>query len=375
MEIRKRKYEKKYSPEVIARLNQLYELEKGNNSYWVKIGDILTKEFGVKISCNSAKSLYRRYCMPVEEAKPYQQEQEFNQGVIGIIQRNKKSPNEIELPDILNSFIKQQSFRGNFSIRQLTAEPFIDTKCPIALTFLSDVHIGSPNTDYQGFLNDLQQILSCNQNYVALGGDIAENFSPDFKNKAVVMAQLEPPQIQLLTEEKIMEYLNGRIIVKVGGNHDKMIEKESGISTSYFIMRDKPFPYLPEGGLIKLKVGMIEYKIIWRHHYRFNSAMNQFNTHHRMMEFLSPDADIAVTEHEHNPGIESVESGEYDTRRTKISIRTGAYKLDDPYSMTYWKAGRTAPQTIILWPDRKKILALHGRDAIIDAQIYLRGLK
>jgi len=376
MKPQSRRYEKKYSPELIERLGDLYELKKVNVSYWKEISDILSKEFGLNITQCSAKSLHQRYCIPdhPQQSKPYKEQDDFMGDAVDIIHRKKKTVQEITLPEILDGFIERQSFHDNFSIRQLTAEPAINTKKPIALTFLSDVHVGSPHTDYEGFLSDVEKIMSCERHYVALGGDLADNFSPNFKNKAAAVWQLEPPQIQLLTEEKIIEYLRGRIIAKIGGNHDKMIERDTGVSAQYFIMRNKPFPYLPEGGLIKLLIGDIEYKIIWKHHYRFNSSLNKFNTHHRMIEMLVPDADIAVTEHEHSPGIESTEVGEYDARRTQIGIRTGAYKLDDPYSMAYWKAGRIAPQTVILWPDKKKILALHGRDAIEDAQTYLKGL-
>ena len=93
-----------------------------------------------------------------------------------------------------------------------------------------------------------------------------------------------------------------------------------------------------------------------------------------MLELLDPTADIVVQEHEHSPGIESLEKGEYD-KKTVVNIRTGAYKINDGFSMDFYKSGRTAPQTIILFPDEKKILAMHGRDAIKDAITYLEGYR
>jgi len=39
----------------------------------------------------------------------------------------------------------------------------------------------------------------------------------------------------------------------------------------------------------------------------------------------------------------------------------------------FFKSGRRGPQTVILWPDKRKILAMHGADALNDAKTYLRG--
>ena len=56
-----------------------------------------------------------------------------------------------------------------------------------------------------------------------------------------------------------------------------------------------------------------------------------------------------------------------------VNIRTGSYKIDDSFSMNYFKSGRIAPQTVVLFPNEKKIVPMHGRDAIKDAITYLRG--
>ncbi len=93
-----------------------------------------------------------------------------------------------------------------------------------------------------------------------------------------------------------------------------------------------------------------------------------------MLEMLAPDVDVVVTEHEHNPGMESIETFEFDQKRTVVNVRTGSYKENDPYSMDYYKAGRPGPQTILFWPDNRKVLGLHGADSLNDAVTQLRGL-
>ena len=66
-----------------------------------------------------------------------------------------------------------------------------------------------------------------------------------------------------------------------------------------------------------------------------------------------------------------------DDFKIKVAIDkiSGAYKIDDPFSVDFYKSGRRGPQTIILWPDRRKVLAMHGESAIKDAQVYLNGYE
>lgn len=289
-----------------------------------------------------------------------------------ILYKDKKDPDQMTLHEVMNGFSEAQGFRAKFDIKQLEASCEIPTKKPIALVHISDVHIGSPHTDYQAILEDAELIKKNKNLYVMLGGDISDKMGT-FRDAGTATGQLHPTTIQIATQEKYIEYLGDSIVAKIGGNHDTMDSRRSGVDSEYFINKGKKYPFLPYGGLIRLRVGKVDYKILWKHTYRFKSSLNQFNSHHRMLEMLEPTADIAVLEHEHNPGIESVEKGEFDSRRTVVSIRTGAYKISDSFSMNYYKSGRTAPQTVVLFPDERKILAMHGRDAIKDAITYLKG--
>ena len=292
--------------------------------------------------------------------------------VADIIYVDKKHPEKMSFDEVIDGFVQAQGFRKKFSFKQLSAKVEIKTNRPIALSFISDVHIGSPHTNYKAVLEDAHKIKKNKQIYTMLGGDITDKMGT-FRDMQAVVGQLHPTTLQILTEEKYIDFLGSKMLVKIGGNHDHMDARKSGVDSTYFTNRGKKYPLLPHGGLIKLTVGKVEYKILWKHTYRFKSSLNQFNSHHRMLEILEPTADIVVQEHEHNPGIESLERFQFDSKKTVVNIRTGAYKTDDPFSIDYYKSGRIAPQTVILYPDNRKILALHGKDAINDAEIYLRG--
>ena len=282
--------------------------------------------------------------------------------------------NRKDARDLCDAF-KAAAVREKTSIRQSTTEASIDTDQPIALSFISDVHLGSPHTNYEAFFADVDTIAGDPRLYLMKGGDWCDKFMGQFKDKMAPANALQPPQIQLLVTERLMKHLGKAIVAICGGNHDNMDSRQTGISTEYFIHRDLQIPVLPQGGLVELNVGGVVYKILWKHNYRFNSSLNQFNAHHRMLETLAPDADVVVMEHEHNPGCESIEKYDLGQQRTVVNIRTGTYKESDPFSMQYFKAGQRGPQTIILWPKEKKILALHGRDALTDAVTYLNGVR
>lgn len=291
---------------------------------------------------------------------------------VGEIINNHKSPEKLTWEDLEDAF-KQAAVREKTSIRQSVAKCEIKTNVPIALSFMSDVHLGSSHTDYDAFFGDLKTIAENPQIYLMKGGDWCDKFIPSFRDANASAWQLQPPEIQLRIVEELMKRLRGTLVAVIGGNHDRMDSKKTGISTEYFIHRNLKVPYLPEGGLVEITIGEVKYKILWKHDYRFNSAINLFNAHHRLLEQLAPDVDVVVTEHQHNPGMESIEKFDFDQKRTVISVRTGSYKLDDPYSMGYFKAGRPGPQTIIFWPDRRKILGIHGADSLNDAVASLRG--
>ena len=346
--------------QIVGRIVQL----KDSGESWEDIKKKISEEVGRTFTIDQLRSKFRLREKSPEPAEPTTP-----------LSLSDKSVDEITAKDFIEDFKRTQSFRQKFSIKELQTEKHIKSDTPIALTFISDPHLGSPYTDYDSFWADIERVRNNDSLWCVKGGDFSDKFMSQFKDKSAPVNQLAPAQQQLLAVEKIMEYIEDKIVAAIGGNHDRMDEKLTGISTEYFIHRGKSFPYMPHGGLIKLTVGETEYKILIKHSYRFGSSLNLFNSHHRMLEILAPDCDIVVQEHEHNPGIESLEKFEFDQKRTVINIRTGSYKLNDPYSMDYFKAGRIAPQTIILWPDRKKVLAMHGAEAISDALIYLDGTK
>ena len=340
----------------------LHTLRQDNSLSWQDIANQVNDDLDVSLSAEGARMAYRNNPLP-------------GTGESEIIYSDTQFPVEGNFDEIAAELDRVKEERKKYDYKQHQCHVTIKTKEPIALSFISDAHIGSPYTNYEALRKDIALIRDDPRFYVGLGGDIIDNFQPGFKDATAPMKQLTTTQIQLIALEALMKELDGKIVAAITGNHDTMEQRRTGRDSQYFIRRNQPFPNLLHGGLVNLTVGKITYKIIWKHKYRFTSSLNIFNSLRQMINMLEPDADMGVQEHEHNPGILSCEVGEYSSKKTQIQMRTGAYKADDDFSMDQFKEGCRGPQTVILWPDKKKKMALHGDCALEDAQTFLNGYR
>ncbi len=355
-----------------------YLKEKGGRPNWNETAVVVNKKFGTSYTRKTMPTVYHRYNKgqtSPDPLMPHTGQADSFADRVQIIRTSKKTPGNLPADDWRRVFTEAQGIRDIVSDRELYCAATIKTKTPVALCFFGDWHLGSAHTDYQRLYADAQFVAETENIYCGISGDRTDMFVPGFKDASAVMGQLAPPDLQLEAMDSLLKLLGPKVVAAIGGNHDTMARRKTGVDVERWVRKGYSFSYMPHGGVLTLTVGDQAYKILWKHHYRFNSSLNQFNSHHRMMELLEPTADLIVTEHEHNPGIESVERGTGEARRTVISIRTGAYKIDDGYSMDFFKEGRPGPQTVILFPDRKKVLAMHGVEALQDAAIYLRGVN
>lgn len=365
---------RQYSQAEKSRILELY----GQNLSSREIAERLNEEFKTNRTAAAVnlqrqtlegKRSGKRYIKPASGGPPAEQ---FVSRVAEIVHDDKKKPKDYTLEQMAGAFLSAQQVIEDQSISQHVANVRIPAKVPIGLSFITDVHLGSPATNYGAFFEDIGRIASDPRLYMGKGGDWCDNFMGSFTDASAPAFQLQPPEIQLGFEDNIIKTLGSSIIAMIDGNHDKMPIRKTGISHRALMRRGDSFAYLPEGGLINLTVGEVTYRILWKHSYRYNSSLNEFNPHHRMGQMLA-QADIRVLEHLHSPGMETVEELEFDQKHTVVNIKTGTYKEEDNYSMSKWKAGRLGPETVVLFPDRRKIVPFHGADAISDAQIYMAG--
>jgi len=341
---------------------ELLELKESSGGTYAEVGAMCGG-----MTADTVRGLIRRYKARQRKAKPH--------NANGDVLTNLVRPEAQTMEACFDVFRSAKGASEKHNISQTTAEITINTDKPIAISIISDAHIGSKFTDYDALEHDLNTVRDTDGLYCLIGGDFYDNFTPGFKDASAVTGQIQDPKTQLLIYETILKEMEPSIIAIGSGNHNSMSTRKTGVDTEYFVIRGIQKPYLPTGGLLKVHIGDQTYGIIWKHQYRFNSALNKFNAHHRMREMLTPDIDVAILEHEHSPGVESIVVGDLGQRRTVVNIRAGSYKIGDPFSRQFFAEGEPGPQTFFLWPDRHKVLAMHGADALNDAVDHLRGIN
>lgn len=297
-------------------------------------------------------------------------------GLMAAYNERTKKRKDLKRDDFFDIAESVQGLKKDVDISSLQVAADAKATKPIALVAMSDLHLGSPACAYDILREHIDLILGDSRFRVLKGGDWADNFNPNFPSAIPVAGQTVSPMLQKLWVEKIMQDMQGQIVAAVGGNHDLMDERKTGISSEYFILRNMPFPYLKYGGLVTLKVGSQYYEILWKHNYQGNSYINPFNSHRRL-RMLWGRADICVLEHLHSPATSISEEGglAVNGSKTAINIRAGAYKQADEFAIDKFRPGIISPTTTVLFPDRKKMVVFTGMDALIDAQTYLNGLE
>ena len=159
--------------------------------------------------------------------------------------------------------------------------------------------------------------------YAILGGDGIENF---IKILPAVINQQSSPAQQVKMYVYYVNLFLDKILGMVGGNHEWRTKKVAGID-----LLKQLFPgivYDPHELKFLIYVGDIEYRIMVRHLYRYNSSMNLTHTVKRLWEKGDFDFDVGVVCHHHIPDMESFMAH----GQSKWAIRPGSYKIADPYS-------------------------------------------
>lgn len=234
----------------------------------------------------------------------------------------------------------------------------VETDQPIALTFLSDLHIGGEGVDIAAMRSDFETIARTPQHYLALGGDPTDNFVTH-GTSAMQSSDIQiKVQWELLCE--LLHLVAGKLLFVGSGNHDAWTYELAQIDPFLAVLKGIPTVYTGEGSLIQLTVGTQLYRI-FRKHTPSRSRSRKHPTNSVVEELFSGgyDYDIGVLEHEHQPAILQFRHRELD----RLAIRCGTYKIRDIYSenLGFSNAGRATP-TVILFPHERRFLPFWAMD-------------
>lgn len=262
---------------------------------------------------------------------------------------------------------------NNKIIKKQLNLPYFDTVVndpgPIAISFISDHHIApySP-CDLQKMAEDAALIASTPGAYAILGGDGVDNH---IKHHTAMMLQESTPDIQWQLYDHYLSLLNidDSILVMISGNHDDWTMDFAGVDMVSRLSQKHKIHYAPDEAYINLKVGSQTYVVAMRHKYRFNSSANLGHTVKKWYDEGKMPFDIGCIGHHHEAHYEIFHKHGQD----RIALRPGSYQISSPYARRNgFNPARPAAPTVVLWGDRREMMAFKDVKQGIDYLTYLR---
>jgi hypothetical protein len=253
----------------------------------------------------------------------------------------------------------------------------IDTESPVAITYSADWHLGSLGVDYTSWKTDVEYLLNTNNLYEIVIGDLIDNFTK-FKSMQPVLSQLISPEEQkAMLESLLLELVKkDKLLAAFGGNHDVGFDKRITGQSSIETFMSRLIPFVNGKGIVKLNVGNESYTMLILHKTRFNSYLH--NLHGVKQEYRNTfPADVVATAHTHVPSFEMFHQYDlprelgYDFGGETYLIKAGTYNTECEFSKMYWSKGKIGAPTVVLFPDRHKMVAFSCAE---DAMTYINGL-
>lgn len=221
----------------------------------------------------------------------------------------------------------------------------------LLLTVLSDLHIGSPATDYDAMERDARLIRSTPNCYCVLAGDQVDNH---LKHRGAIINSEMAPSKQYLLFEYWLRMVGDRCLVVTSGNHDAWTVSHAGVDVLARIVQERRVFYARHEAYLDLQVGGQTYVVGVRHQYRLNSSFNQTHSPKQWLRLGEREFDVGVIGHHHEHALEStVYRG-----RARYVTRPGSYQVTSGYSadLGYNRSVPTCP-TFLLRGDAHKVTA------------------
>lgn len=169
---------------------------------------------------------------------------------------------------------------------------------------INDIHVGSPEMDLKGFKKFINYILSKDNRYVVLVGDLVNMALKD--SVSDVYGQVMNPANQIKFASELLEPIKDRILGIVGGNHERRLSKNTSLSPTEFIANKLGVKAFSDDELLlKIVLGKgpngkrIAYGVMLHHGSggggRPGSALNKQEFYSMMFE----NVDIFVSGHVH----------------------------------------------------------------------------
>ena len=204
----------------------------------------------------------------------------------------------------------------------LTVDP------PFALAFISDLHFGSPYTDYKGARRDAQIIADTPGMYAGFGGDGVDNWIVG-KLKELQRAQAMNFDREWRLFFDWLETLGPNLLYVVSGNHENWTHAVAGFDRVQEALDGTKVLYHPQQIIFTLRVGDEHKQIVKvRHKWPFGSVFNSTHSIEVGWERGGDDFDIGLAGHVHT-GTYFREFSRHN--RPRMAVQIGTYKINDKF--------------------------------------------
>jgi hypothetical protein len=232
---------------------------------------------------------------------------------------------------------------------------------PIGVCYTGDWHLGGGGVDVRQLQRDIETIGTTDGLYAVGMGDYVDGVSIHSKavsalyDPSAVGARGLQNSMALIVARKAM----GKWLAIIDGNHDAWSERHAAIGSTRDFAKALGAQYFHQGGgSIHLTVGTQHYNLAVRHNAPGHSRLNTTNAQRRMFDewpdWINADAITLAHFHFNDMHQPSRKGGEV------AYLRSGTYKLRDPYAANGGFTPEWGVPMVILYPDRKEVFPVKG---------------
>jgi len=234
-------------------------------------------------------------------------------------------PTTLSFDDFHEEALRRAEFREKVEGEKRHVEISIDTDRPVAIAFLSDLHLGNGGVDYELLKRTGEIIKEHPLAYCITGGDITDSLFFDYGEEVLNM------QEQYVYMNKFLGWMgNENILAGILGNHEAWARK-NGVTNYIEFSNQTKRPLLRGVSFVDLKVGEVPYRLLMAHRFRGESMYNPTHQESRANRELQ-GADIIMAAHTHKPGESIIYQPEYGGGARKVVLVNGkTFKRLDAY--------------------------------------------